>query len=341
MVFAVPLWLVHFIAIIALIFASITDLKKREVPDIINYSLIVIGLILGLLSSIFNISPWPFISSVAGLLFGYLIGSVMFYTGQWGGGDAKMLIGLGALLGFDIYALIENGISTFFSSPFVNVFIAIVLTGIIYGIGFLLFLGLKYRRSFRKYFKKYLSKKPIHRTRLIVTSLVFLGVVSSLIFQRTDLKLTIIIFSGLIYVLYYFLLAVRIIEQEILLVPMPVEELTPGEWVAKDLFFTIPEQSPVKSIKQKVSLYYVRGEDHTTKKRTSFINKRTKEVITRIAYKIYSKKHFFTNWLWFIASRSNPKKYGELHKKIIFALHLETKEKFDSYIKKNSRRDFR
>ena len=95
----IPLWFSHVIILVALIVGSITDFKKREVPDALNYSLIAIGIAFGLISSIFTWSPWPVLSSIGGLAGGYLFGALMFYTGQWGGGDSKMMMALGALLG--------------------------------------------------------------------------------------------------------------------------------------------------------------------------------------------------------------------------------------------------
>ncbi len=333
--FLVPLWTIHGIALLALAIASYTDLREREVPDLINYPLIILGLILGLVASIISASFWPFISSLFGLFLGYLLGALMFYTGQWGGGDAKMLMGLGALVGFDLFKLIEQGGSSIASSFFVNVFITIILSGIIYGIGYLIVVAFRHRKEFKKAFHKKLQTTKIHLLRRIVLGTSFLIIIISLCIHDSSLRLTTFIFAAIIYVSFYFFLTIQIIEKNIMVSPMLVDELTPGEWVSKDLFFTVPEQSPVKSIKQKVALYYERDDNHTTKKRLAFINKKTKEYITKITNKMYASKHMFAKILWRFVSRSKNKRYDELHKKIIFALHLQTKEKFDAYVKKN------
>ena len=90
------------IALIGLIIGSITDLKTREVPDWLNYGLISIGLGLNLIFAFIYRDYWIFLNSLIGFIAFLLIALAMFYTGQWGGGDSKMLMGLGATIGINI-----------------------------------------------------------------------------------------------------------------------------------------------------------------------------------------------------------------------------------------------
>ena len=76
-------------ALIALIIASYTDITTREVPDWINYGLIIFGLGARLIYSLVTFE-WSYILN--GLLgFGcfLVVSLIMFYMGQWGGGDSK------------------------------------------------------------------------------------------------------------------------------------------------------------------------------------------------------------------------------------------------------------
>src|SRR3989338_3400025 len=95
-------WIPLVFAAIALLAASITDLKTREVPDMLNYGLIVFGISLNAFLSAFYWDLIYLLNSVLGLLLCFGIGWMMFYAGQWGGGDSKMLMGLGALIGIPI-----------------------------------------------------------------------------------------------------------------------------------------------------------------------------------------------------------------------------------------------
>ena len=96
------------VVFVGLLVGTFTDIKTREVPDWVNFGLIFSGIGLRLLFSVFSFD-WSFlIDGVFGLGVMVLFGYLMFYTGQWGGGDSKLLMGLGALLGlqFSINSLL-------------------------------------------------------------------------------------------------------------------------------------------------------------------------------------------------------------------------------------------
>jgi hypothetical protein len=78
--------------------AGLFDLKTTEIPDEIPYVMIAVGLIFAGVQSYQQWSYWPLLNSaIAGLgLLGF--GFLMYYFGQWGGGDAKILSGVGFLL---------------------------------------------------------------------------------------------------------------------------------------------------------------------------------------------------------------------------------------------------
>lgn len=86
------------IALIGSSAAAVWDLKTTEIPDQIPYAMIAAGLLFHGLQSYMAWSYWPILNSCAaglGLLgFGFL----MYYLGQWGGGDAKVLSAIGFLL---------------------------------------------------------------------------------------------------------------------------------------------------------------------------------------------------------------------------------------------------
>ena len=85
-----------------LIVASITDFKIREVPDWLSYSFIFIAILINIIISVIKSDYWFILNSLAGALFAFLLGLILFYSGQWGGGDSKIMIGLFTLVGFNI-----------------------------------------------------------------------------------------------------------------------------------------------------------------------------------------------------------------------------------------------
>ena len=90
---------INIIITTALLIGSYTDIKKREVPDWLNYSLIFSGLGLRLMYSLATFDYSYLAFGLFGLAVMLIFALFMFYTGQWGGGDSKMLMGLGALIG--------------------------------------------------------------------------------------------------------------------------------------------------------------------------------------------------------------------------------------------------
>src|SRR3989344_2357137 len=114
------------LAFLVLFIGSITDLKTREVPDWVNYGLMTSGVALNLAFTVIYSNFYFILSSLIGLAVFFGIAWVMFYSGQWGGGDSKMLIGLGAAIGIDY----RMGSEQFLLGFFLN----LVFVGAIYGI---------------------------------------------------------------------------------------------------------------------------------------------------------------------------------------------------------------
>ena len=76
------------IAFIALVIATITDLKTREVPDWLSYSVIFMGIGIRGIYSLATFDYMYLVYGLAGLGIFVAIAYAMFYTGQWGGGDS-------------------------------------------------------------------------------------------------------------------------------------------------------------------------------------------------------------------------------------------------------------
>jgi Flp pilus assembly protein protease CpaA len=126
-------------ALLGSILAGIIDLKTTEIPDWIPYSMMVIGVVGNLFKSYLLWSYLPILLSlVVGLLFlGF--GFILYYSGQWGGGDAKILSGIGFLLPQ------FSGTYVFFPFP-VSYLFNVFFVGAIYMIGYILVMSLINRK---------------------------------------------------------------------------------------------------------------------------------------------------------------------------------------------------
>lgn len=187
------------ISIIGLLIATYTDLKERIVPNKLNFSLAIIGLILYGTQSILIFDITPFLLSVIGLIFGFVFGWILWKLGVFAGGDVKLFMGLGALNPFTP-ALINTGLLTNSSIPiFPITLFAYSLIGFLpYGLFVILSKAIKKKKE-RKIILSELKKKIISGIRISI-SLAFIYTLFITFFPQTHFifQLIAILITGLI-----------------------------------------------------------------------------------------------------------------------------------------------
>ena len=212
-------------AFFGLFFASIFDLKTREIPDWLNYSLIAVGFSSALISSV-KYSDYGFLlRSLAGFLLFFAIAMLLYKTGQWGGGDAKTLMALGALIGLDF----NKGVPILLLLIF-NIFIV----GAVYGFfwsGFLVFKNwIKFKKAFRTIL---LSKNVIRIRKIVIVAVLFFLAIS--FFIPFPFKVLMFTFAAMIFFLFYFFIYSKAIETSAMIKSVSVNKLTPGDWIVDEI----------------------------------------------------------------------------------------------------------
>ena len=223
------------IALIAVIIGSYTDIKTLEVPDWLNYSLIAIGLSGNLIFTLANSDLSFIIRSLTGLGISFLIGIIMFYTGQWGGGDSKMIFGLGAMFGFDYKSLLNFNFD-FYTKFFINMLVA----GAVYGLTWIFVMALKNRKRLVRKIRIRFRNKKLKRIRILSGLAAIIGLL--VIYYLPDYidAQTRILFSLSILILYfmnYLFIIIKIVEEVSMVKLINPEKLTEGDWIVEDIYY--------------------------------------------------------------------------------------------------------
>lgn len=221
------LYFMLFVAFAILTIASYTDLKYKEVPDWLNYSGIVIGVMFRLIYSVHE-SSWNYVfEGVFGFVLMGAFGTVMFYLGQWGGGDAKMFMALGSLLGFKL-SIHDNYLIYFIMNLIVASFFytSIFLVGLT-------------ARNFNNVLEEFSSVKKYGLfllLRNISLGVLSLGILGLFVLVVPAYFMTVFVFLAVIpVVLVYVGGFVKAIEIACLERYVAPHVLTEGDWVIEDV----------------------------------------------------------------------------------------------------------
>ncbi len=217
------------LCMVALIVASIMDLRKREVADWLNYSLIAAGFGVNLIYSLYHWDRTYILESVIGFAFSFILSLIMYYSGQWGGGDSKMLMALGACLGLPL------NLDAFILKFYANILFA----GAIYGLAWMLALAALHHKKVVKHIRQISSDRKQKILRYVFSGLVALLLVVIIVTPSyvMDTFAKLIFLSLLLFALllqYLYLLA-KAVEQVCMIEDIPVEKLTEGDWIVNDV----------------------------------------------------------------------------------------------------------
>lgn len=215
---------------VGLVIGTITDMKTREVPDWLSYVLIAAGLGFGVQSAIVSASWLPLIYALAGMLIGMAIGFSMYYTGQWGGGDAKLIMGVGALLGFSWEAI------SFQNIPLLLMFILnLIVAGAVYGIAWAVVMAFLNRKQLGKEWKVKLHSSKVKKMRIPLYIIVGLFLVGAFVVPMMSLKISLLSIAFLLFLFFYLWVLTSALEKVCMIKDIPVSKLTEGDWIQKEV----------------------------------------------------------------------------------------------------------
>ena len=218
---------VVFLIVIALawiIFAAVQDLRRREVANWLNFSLIAFALGFRFFYCLFSGSNNTgfsfFYQGLIGLGIFLVIGNLLYYGRMFAGGDAKLMIALGAVLPLS---------SVFFVNlqTFVLFFLIFLVSGAIYGVVFSSVLVLKNWKNFKK--EVYISFNNKKR----LASILMAGGLIIMLFGFAN----VLIFACgvLIFLIPCLFIYAKAIEESCMVKKIKSRELREGDWLYKDV----------------------------------------------------------------------------------------------------------
>ena len=217
---------VIFLVVLGLIwigFAAVGDLKSHEVPDWLSFSLIIFALGFRFFYCLLAPESRGFSFFYQGLIgFGifFALGNALYYGKMFGGGDAKLMYAMGAIIPFSTSFMTNLSI-------FVIFIILFLFSGAAYGLVTSTFIGLRKVKNLRKELSKVFRQKKKLVYSLILMGIVFLvlGFVESMFFW----------FGLLFFVTPYLFVYAKAIDNGLMVRDVLASKLREGDWLYKDI----------------------------------------------------------------------------------------------------------
>ncbi len=216
-------WLLIACALAVLTVGAIADIRTREVPDWINFAGVAAGLGIRVIWAAIAWDWRPLSDGLVGFGIALIIAYAMFYLGQWGGGDSKMLMALGALLGLRFEP----------DHLFVSFAASLLIVGGVYGMAWTAWVAMRHRRALRKPLA--LALRAAHRGPAIILTLLLsaLFFMVALMVEWVRAPLLLLAVAG--PALLYLGVVVRVIESVCMQRAVRPSQLTEGDWVVRDV----------------------------------------------------------------------------------------------------------
>lgn len=223
--------------LLALLFASITDFKRREVPDMLSYGLIFFALLFDVYLFIATKQVFPFLNILFSFVVVLALSSALFYSGTWGGGDSKLLMGLSLIFPLNLFPLPIN-LANLFYSPIVNFFINAIFIGALYGLIFTFYLALRKWKKVSKSFNTLNKKYERLEIVLFVIFIFALTLTWLSTFKMFSLFLASSLITSFLFIALFsipFYAFMKSVEESVLIKKVAPSELTEGDWIVGEV----------------------------------------------------------------------------------------------------------
>lgn len=224
----------YILILLALIGSSVSayiDLKTTEIPDEIPLAMFSTALLVRFGYSLFS-GEWEYFLIPLAIGSGFfLFGMLMYFTGQWGGGDAKLLGAVGFMIGF-LPGVVEDTFPPFFLNYLFNLF----FIGAIYIIIYALVVAVR-NKKVRKGILEYLKKNKTELYIVVIFSLIFLFTMAYSfwsVFGTVELGLN-FLFPFFLIGFYFLWVFLKCVERIGFMKRISTAELKEGDMIGEDI----------------------------------------------------------------------------------------------------------
>ena len=215
------------IGLIWIIGAIFQDLRRREVDNIWNFSLIPIALAYRASISIFSGNYWFIINGLIGLLIFLILGNLFYYSRMFAGGDAKLVIALGSVLPLSFSWIVNFQLFGLFILLFLlggSVYVFIWSVALVF---------INYNKFRKEFIKQFIIYKNLFLISLII-ALTWLAV--SFILINKGIGYEFFYFSLIIVLFPILFVYSKSVEESCMVRKVNPKFLTEGDWLYEDLY---------------------------------------------------------------------------------------------------------
>jgi len=225
------------LGLVLLIIGAFTDIKTREVPDWLNYAVLLGAFGIRGIDSFAHSSWEPVVSGLIGFGIFFSAACLLYYLGQWGGGDAKSLMALGMIFGF------EKSISSMLLAYALYLGVAGGIYGIIWGIA----IAIKNRKAFAKEWRKQLPSSHLKLSFIIFACIAVAG----LFFRDVFLTGSLVLLGLMLPLMIILILFMRAVQNSSMFHWRTPAQLTEGDWIVSKVVINKKEMKMPYGIESK------------------------------------------------------------------------------------------
>lgn len=205
------------LGLIWIFIATLQDLRKREIDNLLSFSLIIFGAAYVIFYSLVYQSINYFLIKTLGLAIFIGLGYALYYGRFFAGGDAKLIMGLGIILTLSMN--IKENLYNYGLFLFLLFFF-----GGFYGLAYSVFIAVRSKDFFKFY------KKKIGEQKSFVLIFAVFSIISVILPLYLNENLLFIISAAILILPFLFLYA-KTIEENCMIKKTSYNEVTVGDWL--------------------------------------------------------------------------------------------------------------